>query len=102
VDLTSATVNDNTFAPPSASPLAPTCDLPPAMIKITKTSGTSTGDVNEPLTIQPNDNNGSFRVVDCKYMYNLATSSLSGIGRYTVTAVVNGVEASNPAKFDLK
>ena len=30
------------------------------------------------MTIQPQDNNGIFRIVDCKYMYNLATSSLIG------------------------
>ena len=75
---------------------------PYATIKITKTDGTATGDVNEPLSIQPNDNNGIFRVVDCKLMYNLATSSLSGVGTYKVYAVINGVTATNPAVFDLK
>ena len=32
------------------------------------------------MTIQPQDNDGIFRIVDCKYMYNLATSSLMGAG----------------------
>jgi len=40
--------------------------------------------------------------MDRKYMYNLATSSLSGVGTYTVTAVINGTPATNPATFDLK
>lgn len=110
VDLTSATVGvggatpyTQTFTPQPASATAPTCDLPTnATIKITKTSGTPTGDVNEPVSIQPNDTNNTFRVVDCKLMYNLATSSLSGVGTYTVSAVINGTPASNPAVFDLR
>ena len=48
------------------------------------------------------NNDGTFRIVNCKSMYNLATSSLSGVGTYKVSAVINGVEASNPAVFDLK
>jgi hypothetical protein len=58
--------------------------------------------VNEPLTIQPSDNNSEFRIVDCKYMYNLATTSLSGVGTYTVSAVINGSPAAGSATFDLK
>lgn len=107
VNLTSATVGTTsytkTFTPQPASTTAPTCDLPTdATIKITKTDGSPSGDVNEPVSIQPNDNNGLFRVVDCKLMYNLATSSLSGVGTYTVSAVIDGTPASNPAVFDLK
>jgi hypothetical protein len=110
VNLTSATVAvggtnnySETFTPQPPSALAPTCDLPAnATIKITKTAGTPSGDVNEPISIQPNDSNGIFRVVDCKLMYNLATSSLSGVGTYHVYAVINGVSATNEAVFDLK
>lgn len=94
------TVNSNTFVPLSGG--GQTCDLPPATIQITKTAGVPSGDVNEPLTIQPNDNNSLFRIVDCKYMYNLATSSLSGPGTYQVTAVIGGTPAAGPAVFDLK
>jgi hypothetical protein len=102
VDLTSATVNGNTFVVPGASALAQTCDLPDATIKVTKLSGATTGAVNEPVTIQPNDSNGAFRVVDCKYMYNLDVKSLSGAGRYEVQVVIGGVPASGPALFDLR
>lgn len=103
VDLTSATVNGNTFTVPTgSSPVAPTCDLPAATIKITKTAGSATGAVNEPLTIQPNDTDGAFRVVDCKYMYNLDVSALSGAGSYKVEAVIGGVVATGPALFDLR
>jgi hypothetical protein len=99
--LTSATVNSNTFVPSTGSGVQ-TCDLPTATIQITKLSGSSTGVVNEPISIQPNDDNSQFRIVDCKYMYNLATSSLSGPGRYQVTAVINGSPAAGPALFDLR
>jgi hypothetical protein len=107
VALTSATFGANgytdTFAPASSGAGTPTCALPTnATIKIAKTDGTSTGDVNEPLTIQPNDSNSTFRVVDCKLMYNLASGSLSGAGTYKVYAVIDDVPASNPAVFDLK
>lgn len=105
--LTSATIRTaaftDTFTPSSPSAMTQTCSLPgDATIKITKTDGTPTGDVNEPISIQPNDSNLTFRVVDCKLMYNLATSSLTGVGTYTVSAVINGTPASNPAVFDLK
>ena len=95
------TVNGNTFVPASGS--LPTCTLPPATIEITKTSGLPTGAVNEPLTIQPADNNSQFRVAGCSYMYNLDTSSLSGAGRYQVDVVINGTPvATSPALFDLR
>jgi hypothetical protein len=99
--LAGATVNSNTFVPASGSGVQ-TCDLPPATIQITKTSGAGSGPVNEPLTIQPNDVNSQFRIVDCKYMYNLATSSLSGTGTYKVEVLINGSPAVGAAVFDLR
>jgi hypothetical protein len=110
VDLTSATVSvggsspyAETFTPQPSSGLAPTCDLPTdAKISITKTDGSPTGAVNEPISIQPNDTNETFRVVDCKLMYNLATSALSGVGTYSVSAKIGGVLAAGPAVFDLR
>jgi hypothetical protein len=110
VVLTSATVgvgNGNptpyteTFIPQPISPLTPTCPTLPASIRITKIAGTPSGDVNEPITIQPQDTDGFFRIVDCKYMYNLATSSLTGVGTYTVYATISGSEFP-VATFDLK
>jgi hypothetical protein len=102
LSLSSATVNDNTFTPTPSSALSATCVLPTATIKITKTDDTSTGGVNEPISIQPSDNNSTFRTVDCKYMYNLATSSLTGVGTYKLYAVIGSVSIDNPATFDLK
>jgi hypothetical protein len=100
--LTSASVNDATFTPSAASAQSPTCILPEATVEISKTDGSPSGAVNEPLSIQPSDDNALFRTVDCKYMYNLATSSLSGVGTYQVSAVIGGVLATGPASFDLK
>jgi hypothetical protein len=108
--LTSATVgvgNGNatpyteTFTPLPASPLTPTCPTLQASVRITKVDGHPSGDVNEPLSIQPQDNNLIFRIVDCKYMYNLATSSLSGVGTYTVYATI-GSTTVTVGSFDLK
>jgi len=98
---TNVTVNTNTFVPIGGGS-TPTCTLPPASIQITKTSGSPTGPVNEPLTIQPSDNNSQFRVVGCSYMYNLDTSSLSGSGRYKVEVVIGGDPALGAAFFDLR
>jgi hypothetical protein len=78
----------DTFTPAPSAATSATCPTELATIKITKTAGTGSGDVNEPLTIQPSDSNNLFRIVDCKYMYNLATSSLSGAGTYKVSAVI--------------
>ena len=100
--LVSATVNDNTFIPAPASAPAPTCNLPTAQIQITKTAGASSGPVNEPTSTQPADDNSIFRQVDCKYLYNLSMSSLSGPGTYKVEAIVNGTAATSPATFVLR
>jgi hypothetical protein len=108
VDLTSATVAaggstpySETFTPQPASAMTSTCPTDPASITINKVDGAPSGDVNEPLSIQPQDNNGLFRIVDCKYMYNLATSALSGVGTYTVKATI-GSTTFTVGSFDLK
>jgi hypothetical protein len=101
--LGSATVNGNTFTPPPATPLKATCDLPPAQIRVTKAPDVPGAElVQAPTSIQPADTNGWFRVVDCKYMYNLATSSLLGSGRYKVEVVINGEAVPGAAYFSLK
>jgi hypothetical protein len=110
VTLTSATVgvgNGNavpyteTWAPLPASPLTTTCPTAAAQFSISKVDGLPAGEVNEPLSIQPQDSNLLYRIVDCKYMYNLATSSLSGVGTYTVYATI-GSTTFTVATFDLK
>jgi hypothetical protein len=96
-----ATPYTETWTPLPASPMTTTCPTAEAKFTITKVDGLPSGDVNEPLTIQPQDNNGIYRIVDCKYMYNLATSSLSGVGTYTVKATI-GSTTFTVATFDLK
>ncbi len=102
VSLGGAAVNGNAFVPAPASPLAPTCTLPPATIQVTKTAGAGSGPVNEPLSVQPADDDHLFRRVDCRYLYNLATSSLSGPGTYRVEAVIGGTPVPDPAIFQLR
>jgi hypothetical protein len=110
VSLTSATVEvgngaatpyTETFTPQQETPMTPTCATLPASMTMTKLSGAEAGAVNEPQTIQPQDTNGVFRIVDCKYMYNLATSSLSGSGEYKVFATIEGT-TFDVAHFYLK
>jgi len=101
VTPSNVTVNTNTFVPANGGSTL-TCTLPTANIQIDTISGSPTGSVNEPLTVQPADNNTQFRVVGCNYMYNLDTSSLSGAGRYEVQAVIGGTPATGAAFFDLR
>jgi hypothetical protein len=103
--LTSATVAtaafSDTFTPQPTSNPTPVCPTAQATIGVLKTGSSATGIVNEPQTIQPQDNDGVFRIVDCKYMYNLATSSLMGSGTYEVYATIDGTTFF-VASFDLK
>ena len=57
--------------------------------------------VSEAASIQPKDDNGIYRIVDCKYMYNLAVGSLRGAGSYVVKATIGGTTFV-VATFDLK
>lgn len=102
--LTSAMVATGAYSDtftPQETPPTPTCPTSTAYIGITKISASPSGDVNEPQTVQPQDNDGIFRIVDCKYMYNLATSSLMGAGSYNVYATIDGTTFF-VAGFDLK
>jgi hypothetical protein len=102
--LTNATVATQAFSDtfsPQETPPTPTCPTRVAYIGITKTAGADSGPVNEPMTIQPQDNDGVFRIVDCKYMYNLATSSLMGAGTYHLVATIDGT-TFDVATFGLK
>ena len=98
--LSNVMVNDNTFVPLSGPP-AQTCSLPPATIKVTKVSP-ATMAVSEVASIQPFDNDSVFRIVDCKYMYNLDVRSLNGAGTYKVEAAFGTSTAMGPAYFSLR
>jgi len=45
---------------------------------------------------------GHVRIVDCKYLYNLATSSLSGTGKYKVEVVIDGQAVDGATYFSIK
>ena len=101
VNVSTSLPTSDTFSAPTG-PATQTCTLPTAQIQVIKTSGSDLGTVNEVLSVQPADNNGVFRIVDCDYMYNLDVSTLRGAGGYSVSAIVNGTLATNPATFMLK
>ena len=98
--LANVTVDGNTFVPLSGQPTQ-TCSLPPAGIKVTKVSP-ATMAVSEVLSIQPFDNDLQFRIVDCKYMYNLDVKSLDGAGTYSIEATIGSAPAGGAAHFSLR
>lgn len=101
LNLGQVMVNGDTFTPPTPVAIGSTCALPAAQIQVTKTSGVDQGVVNQVLSVSSADTTGSFRMVDCHYMYNLDVSSLSGAGTYTVSPLINGAVAGT-ATFTLK
>jgi hypothetical protein len=110
-NVSNVTVNDNTWVPKTTDtttstgfdgPYAKTCALPPAELRWAKNNPTPVGAVNEAESIQPKDTGQFYRQVDCKYIYNLDVSSLSGQGTYTVWVRINNVNVPAPATFDLK
>jgi hypothetical protein len=109
-DVSNVTVNDNTWVPKTTEStsttttgdFAKTCNLPAAELRWAKNDATPTGGINEAESIQPKDTGQFYRQVDCKYIYNLDVSSLSGQGTYTVWVRIGGVNIQVPATFDLK
>jgi hypothetical protein len=66
-----------------------TCALPPATIAVTRTSGGTTGAVDESVYSGSADNGSNFRIDSCQYIYNLSASAL-GVGTYRVDILING------------
>jgi hypothetical protein len=77
-----------------------TCDLPPATIALFRVSGDTVTTVNESDYALPSDSGSNFRISDCQYVYNLATSSL-GAGTYRVDIRI-GTAAVGSATFGLR
>jgi hypothetical protein len=67
----------------------PTCQLSPATISVTRTSGGTIGPVDESVYETAADTGSDFRISNCQYVYNLAASSL-GVETYRVDISVNG------------
>ena len=66
-----------------------TCTLPPAAIAVTRTSGGTTGTIDEAVYVMAADNGSNFRIDGCQYAYNLSSSAL-GVGTYRVDIKING------------
>jgi hypothetical protein len=109
-NVSNVTVNDNTWVPKTTSSSSSTttgtyakpCNLPAAELSWAKNDATPTGAINEAESIQPKDTGQYYRQVDCKYIYNLAVSSLNGVGTYTVWARIGGMNTQVLATLDLK
>jgi hypothetical protein len=110
-NVSNVTVNLNTWVPKTTEtttattvdgPYAKTCTLPAAELRWAKNDATPDGAINEAESIQPKDTGQYYRQVDCKYIYNLDVSSLSGTGTYTVWVRINSMNLQVPATFDLK
>jgi hypothetical protein len=66
-----------------------TCALPPATIAVTRTSGGTTGAIDESVYSGSADTGSNFRINSCQYAYNLIASAL-GVGTYRVDIKING------------
>lgn len=77
----------------------PTCDLPPASIRVRRLGASSDETVDESVYVSPSDTGSTFRISDCRYVYNLAARPL-GPGSYAVEAVIDG-HAAGSATFTL-
>jgi hypothetical protein len=78
----------------------PTCNLSPATIAVTRTSGGATGAINESVYSMAADTGSNFRVDGCQYIYNLNSGAL-GVGIYRVDILINS-QAVGSATFKLK
>jgi uncharacterized delta-60 repeat protein len=77
-----------------------TCALPPATIALTRTSGGTTGAIDESVYSGSADNGSNFRIDSCQYVYNLNSGAL-GVGTYRVDIIING-QVVGGATFQLK
>jgi hypothetical protein len=65
-----------------------TCALPAATIALTRTSGGTTGTIDESVYGGSADTGSNFRIDSCQYVYNLSSSAL-GAGTYRVDILIN-------------
>jgi hypothetical protein len=77
----------------------PSCDLPPAMIAVTRTAGGVIGEINESVYSSQADSGSNFRTLECQYHYNLDSRAL-GVGTYRVDILIDGQVVGN-ATFEL-
>jgi len=77
-----------------------TCTLPAATIAVTRTSGGTTGAIDESVYSGSADTGSNFRISSCQYVYNLSASAL-GVGTYRVDINING-QVVGSGTFQLK
>jgi hypothetical protein len=77
-----------------------TCNLPPATIAVTRTSGQTTGAIDESAYAGAADTGSNFRIDSCQYIYNLSASAL-GVGTYRIDIKINN-QVVGSATFQLK
>jgi Chlamydia polymorphic membrane protein (Chlamydia_PMP) repeat len=77
-----------------------TCDLPPATIAVTRTTGGTTGQIDESVYSAAADTGSNFRIDTCQYVYNLSASAL-GVGTYRVDILIDG-QVVGSTTFQLK
>jgi len=77
-----------------------TCALPPATIALTRTSGGTTGAIDESVYVMAADTGSNFRIDSCQYVYNLSSGAL-GVGTYRVDIMING-QVVGSGSFQLK
>jgi hypothetical protein len=105
LNVSNSKVNDNEydFVSAAGSDFTPTCDLPAADIRLTKSDPTPDGIINE-APVQQNlvDNGTAFRVVDCKYQYILSIPALKTAtnptiaGTYRIEILIDGNSPRRP------
>jgi hypothetical protein len=78
----------------------PTCDLPPATLRLTRLGGASPGPIDEGVYGGSADSGSTFRFADCEYHYNVATRLL-GSGFFLAEVLIAGVVVGD-ARFELK
>lgn len=79
---------------------APTCDLPPATIAVSRIGGVISGAIGGQSYTMAADQGPDFRISDCQYIYNLPVKSLES-GTYRVDILIDG-ELAGSAVFLLE
>jgi hypothetical protein len=97
-------VNDNTFVPKSGG-LTAVCPTSPATIQVSKIGASGSLTIDESLVSTIPDQGTSFRIVGCKYQYNISGKSI-GVGSYKVDVLINGgspaIQTGGGTQFGLK
>jgi hypothetical protein len=95
ITVTTSNGNSATFVPASSTSVA-TCPTQSANIQVSKLGSGGQYSIDESVDSTTPDQGTNFRMVGCKYIYNLSGKSL-GAGQYKVDVLINGSVLSQPA-----